>query len=510
MKSENGTSSSWMESADVPQSASLNGDLQVDVCIVGAGIAGLTTAYLLSREGRRVIVLDDGKIANGESSRTTAHLSSEIDSGYEDVESTFGEEGARLAYQSHAAAIDTIEKIARDENIECGFRRVDGYLFSPPGEPDEVLERELAAARRAGFADAERVDQLPMEFAHGAVAHGAVLKFPRQGQFHPLRYFAGLAKAIERNGGQIFSGAHVVEVRGGDAPFVQTQDGRKISASAVVVATNSPINDRVHMHTKQAAYRTFVVGARVAKGSLPAVLLWDTLDPYHYVRIEERENEDILIVGGEDHKTGQENDADERYARLESWARERFPQIEEFSHRWSGQVMETVDGLAFIGHNQGESTVYIATGDSGMGMTHGTIAGILLTDLICNRENPWAELYSPNRKTPGAALEWIKENANLVAQYKDLLTGGDVSSVEEIPAGEGAILRRGLSKIAVSRDESGALRECSAVCPHLGCIVSWNSGEKSWDCPCHGSRFSPDGAVLNGPAQQPLAPIDES
>lgn len=219
---------------------------------------------------------------------------------------------------------------------------------------------------------------------------------------------------------------------------------------------------------------------------------------------------DILIVGGEDHKTGQADNAEDRHARLANWARSRFPQMETVEFTWVGQVMESIDGLAFIGRNPlDKENVFIATGDSGMGMTHGTIAGILLTDLILGRENPWATLYDPSRKTLLAAGEFAKEAVNMAAQYADWVTGGDVSSTDEIADDSGAVMRRGLSKIAVHRDAHGKLHELSAVCPHLGCIVRWNASEKTWDCPCHGSRFGKLGKVINGPANTDLAPTDE-
>ena len=263
------------------------------------------------------------------------------------------------------------------------------------------------------------------------------------------------------------------------------------------------------MHTKQAAYRTFVVAGVVPEGTVAPALYWDTGDPYHYVRLQRRDGEDpLLIVGGEDHKTGQADDAEERFRRLEEWARDRFP-VREFTERWSGQVMEPVDHMGFIGRNPGDNHVYIATGDSGQGMTHGTIAGLLIRDLVLGVENPWAGLYNPGRKTPrgGALLAFAKENLNLAAQYVDWVRGGDVSTPDEIPAGEGAVLQRGLSKVACYRDQDGAVHERSAVCTHLFCVVQWNSTEKSWDCPCHGSRFDPYGRVVNGPAVIDLADV---
>jgi Rieske Fe-S protein len=214
----------------------------------------------------------------------------------------------------------------------------------------------------------------------------------------------------------------------------------------------------------------------------------------------------VLIVGGEDHKTGQADDADQRFRRLESWTRERFPVATSFEFQWSGQVMEPVDSLALIGRNPlDHDNVYIATGDSGNGMTHGTIAGMLITDLIAGRQNPWTDLYDPSRKTLGALKDFTKENLNVAAQYADVVTPGEVSDVTEIKPGEGAVVRRGTKKVAVYRDESGGLVERSAFCTHLGCVVRWNSTEKTWDCPCHGSRFHHDGHVVNGPAIKALS-----
>jgi Rieske Fe-S protein len=279
----------------------------------------------------------------------------------------------------------------------------------------------------------------------------------------------------------------------------------------VVVATNVPVNDRVAIHTKQAPYMTYVIGARVPRGAVPRVLAWDTGDPYHYVRVAGLDEDDVLIVGGEDHKSGQADDAGQRHERLESWTRSRFPMAGEVAFRWSGQVMEPVDYLSFTGRNPMDAdNVYIHTGDSGMGLTHGTIAGMLLSDLIRGRDNPWARLYDPSRKPVGAARDYAAENLNVARQYADWLTPGEVASADEIARESGAIMRRGLDKIAVCRDAQGALHERSAVCPHLGCIVHWNDAAKTWDCPCHGSRFDCDGHLLNGPANRDLAPAEPS
>jgi len=265
------------------------------------------------------------------------------------------------------------------------------------------------------------------------------------------------------------------------------------------------------MHTKQAAYRTYAISLPVPIDSVPAALYWDTADPYHYVRLQKHTaTHDLLIVGGEDHKTGQSKD--ERLLHAPGRVGPRtIPESRPVQTRWSGQVLEPVDSLAFIGRNPGdEDNVYIATGDSGHGMTHGTIAGILLTDLILGRDNPWATLYDPSRKSLRATGTFLRENLNVAAQYLDWVTGGDVGAADEIARGEGAVLRKGLHKLAVYCDDHGQRHVLSATCPHLGCVVQWNTAEKTWDCPCHGSRFNAEGEVINGPSLGNLKPADES
>ena len=506
MNNDSGASVSiWMATEEIPSRAPLAADIRADVCIVGAGIAGLTTAYLLARAGRRVVVIDDGPIGGGETGRTTAHISNALDDRYYELERLHGQDGARLAAESHTAAINRIDAIVREEKIDCEFERLDGYLFNPPGESIANLERELEAAHRAGLTDLTMVERAPLP----TFDTGPAIRFPDQAQFHPMRYLHGLADAIERQGGAIFTGTHAADIGGGKQARVETSEGYLIDAAAVVVATNTPVNDRLVIHTKQAPYRTYVIGLQVPEGSVPRALYWDTPDPYHYVRLERARGYDVLIVGGEDHKTGQAEDEAERFDRLERWARERFPMCGEVEYRWSGQVMEPVDSLAFIGRNPLDAdNIYIITGDSGNGITHGTIGGMLVTDLILGRHNPWSDLYDPGRVTISSVTEFVREGINTIAQYADWLKGGDVDDQKEIRPGSGAVLWDGATKVAVYREPNGKLHRCSAVCTHLGCIVDWNDLEKSWDCPCHGSRFDPHGRVISGPAIDDLKTID--
>jgi glycine/D-amino acid oxidase-like deaminating enzyme/nitrite reductase/ring-hydroxylating ferredoxin subunit len=481
--------------------------LQTEVCVIGAGIAGLTTAYLLRRAGRDVEVIEAYSPGSGETGRTTAHLTAVLDDRFVQLERFFGADGARAAVQSHFAAIDLIERIVREESIDCDFERVDGYLVSTKSGQDAMLREEAAAASRAGFDEMHAIDSLQLPRVS---LSGPAIRFPRQATFHAGRYLRGLATAFARAGGRIVSSTRAIDVRGGANARVDLDSGAQIAAQHIVVATNTPFNDRVAMHTKQHAYRTYVVGLRVPRHSFAPFLFWDLEEPYHYVRVVRGETADTLIVGGEDHKTGQDENPLVRYRKLEQWARANFLDLGEVTHRWSGQVMEPVDGLAYIGRNPlDDDNVFIVTGDSGNGMTHGSLAGLILSDLIEGRENPWAALYAPHRKTLRAAGTYLGENANFVNHLvKDWASGGEVARREEIAHGAGAIVRDGVAPVAVFRDAMGELHEVSAVCTHLGCVVQWNSAESSWDCPCHGSRFAPDGAVLNGPAAHPLKALD--
>jgi glycine/D-amino acid oxidase-like deaminating enzyme/nitrite reductase/ring-hydroxylating ferredoxin subunit len=494
-----------MATASLPAFPPLPADTSADVCVIGAGIAGLTSAYLLSREGQDVVLIDALGIGAGETGRTTAHFFPP-DEWYVDMEKGFGSDNARLIARSFANAIELVESIVQRERIDCEFERLDGYLYALPGNGFKDLDKEYDAAQRAGV-DVERLERVPgLSFDTGPC-----IRYRNQAQFHPLKYLSGLAQAFVRNGGKIFCGTRAVSIDGDKDVHIVDTTGGKIRAKSVVVASNTPFNDRVTMHTKQAGYRTYVIGMRVPRGSVPRLLLWDTGDPYYYLRIETpgpAADHDILVVGGADHKVGLDTHPEHRYNEIERWVRERFPMVQAVEYRWSGEVMEPSDGPAYLGRNPtGDRNVYIITGDSGNGMTHCTIGAALVTDLIMGRANPWQSIYDPARKVKHGITDFVTEQANTLSQYGEWVTGGEVGSAQEIAAGDGAIVRDGTRKLAVYRDEQGELHALSAKCTHLGCVVHWNSAERSWDCPCHGSRFDTNGAVLHGPASSALEAV---
>jgi glycine/D-amino acid oxidase-like deaminating enzyme/nitrite reductase/ring-hydroxylating ferredoxin subunit len=472
-----------------------------DVVVIGSGIAGLSVAYQLTKAGKDVVVIDRGPIGGGMTARTTAHLSSYSDDGFRELIAMRGLDIARAWQESQAAAIDSIEEIQRALGADVDFRRIDAYLFLAHGSDPAIIDKELVASAQAGMI-ATRHGGVPFTGYEAA----PTLQFPRQAAFHPTKYLSALARAIKEAGGRFYANSVVVSVEEkGALVTLKTANGDEIEANAAVVATNAPINDRIAIHSKQAPYRTYAVAFDIPRGSLADALYWDTLDPYHYVRLQPGDGEsDILIVGGEDHKTGEANDGATRILSLTRWMRELFPDLGHEIARWSGQVLEPVDYVGFIGLNPGNERIYVVTGDSGQGITHGAAAGLVISDLIQKGDSPWREVYDPNRKPVKALGEFLKENLTAAKSFAEYAAPGEISSFDELGPGEGAIVRDGFYKIAAYRDETGALTKRSAACTHVGCHLRWNSFERCWDCPCHGSQFSPEGEALNAPAFSPL------
>lgn len=491
----------------------LQNNHDTDVLVIGGGLAGLTTAYCLLKAGRKVVLVEDGYLGSGETGRTTAHLTCALDDRYYTLENLYGKEKTRRIASSHMSAIQWVENTVKYENIDCNFKRIDGYLFLHSTDKKESLEKEYASAKEAGLR-IEMLESIPgVESEQGKWA----IKFCGQAQFHIMKYLAGLAEAIINMGGEIYTETRAEHISKTGAKA----NGYEIKAKHIVVATNTPVNDWVAMHTKQWPYRTYVIAGKIPKGKLHHSLWWDTGDqdskwiskPYHYVRVVPfDETNDLLISGGEDHKVGQadtENIPEEdRYDKLIDWTRKRFTDFGIADYKWSGQVMEPIDSLAFIGRNPGDDNIYIITGDSGNGMTHCTIGGILITDLITGKKNSWEDIYDPSRITMKTTGAYLHEAGNMTAQYIDWVTPGDVKEANDLKAGEGAVINVNMKKIAVYKDVNGNVHACTGVCPHLGGILQWNADEKSFDCPMHGSRFTTDGKLINGPATGDLKKID--
>lgn len=496
------TMSPWLD-AGIPAYAD-PAPAEVDALVIGAGIAGLTCAVELARVGMRVAVIDDGPVGGGETARTSAHLASAVDDRYHVLERKFGEAGARAVADSHAAAIDYIERTVRERGIACEFHRVDGYLLArePATATDDALdgelEKELAAATRAGLA-VERVDRAPLAFATGPA-----LRFANQAVFQPLAYLRGLAALAVELGATIHTGVHAESIEPGEGGRLRVlRAGDPIVARHVIDATNNDMSSSFRICLQQAPYRSYCIAIEMPEDDAADALYWETGDDYHYLR----RHGGTLIVGGEDHRVGQ-GEAGPQFAALEAWTRERFPRAGVVTAQWSGQIMEPVDGLAHIGRSPQIDGVYLCTGDSGNGLTHGTIAGLLLPALIAGRAHPWQKIYDPARNHAHAAATYLEEAARSAAPYLDWIRGGDVRSLDEIPAGSGALIRQGLRIVAAYRNEAGDCHLMSATCPHLAGVVQWNAVEKSWDCPCHGSRFDAYGTVVNGPAVVNLAPLE--
>lgn len=475
----------------------LKDNVETDVVIVGAGIAGLGIAYCLSRAGKKVIIVEAGFIGSGETGRTTAQLVTALDKRYYEMEEIFGKEKTNLIAQSHKEAIEFVEHTIIKENIDCDFQHVDGYLFAHPTDQKDCLTKELEAALRAG------VNVQAMTTTPGIPHEAASLCFANQAQFHPMKYLNGLCLAIEKNGGKIYTQTHAKEI---DGNGIISSEGYAVKAKHIVVATNAPVNDIYAMPLKQTALRSYVIGATIKKGSLPKAMWWDTGDlnadikPYHYIRLNSyNEQFDLLLCGGEDHPVGIQPEQSP-YASLEIWTRKRFHIVEIIS-QWSGEIMESMDSIAFIGRSPWhEENVFVVTGDSGIGMTYSSIAGMLIKDLIEGKENKYEKIYSPSRFTLNSSGTFFKlvkgDMANMLKKW--FFT--DTKELSEIKQGHAAIVKLEGEKCGVFRDEKDVLHIVSAECTHLKCMVVWNNGERSWDCPCHGSRFTYSGKVIHGPA----------
>ena len=498
----------WTDSVSFPTFDALDRDLDVDVVVVGAGITGLTTAYLLAMAGKSVALLERDRCAQVDTGHTTAHLTMVTDVRLKELDGKFGRTHAQAVWDSGLAAMAEIDRIVREHEINCHFEWVDGLLHAPAGTPGrkeaDQLREEADLANELGF-DAAFEEDVPF-------VGGPGIRFSNQARFHPLKYLAGLAREITANGGEIFEQSSADEFF--EKPLGVRANRHRIRCRDIVIATHNPLVGITGMtgatlfQTKLALYSSYVVAGRVPSGAVPDALFWDTGDRYQYLRLDPHRDHDLVILGGEDHKTGQVSDTDACFERLERVLKTRVPDV-SLSHRWSGQVIETPDGLPYIGRMVDHQ--YAATGFSGNGMTFGTLAAIIMSDSILQRRNPWAELFEPDRNAVRRGLwEYLKENADYpYYMIRDRFAGTEGRSLRVVKRLQGKVIEYRGAKAAVYRDASGTTTVRSAVCTHMGCLVAWNGAERTWDCPCHGSRFTPDGDVMAGPAESPLPEVDE-
>jgi glycine/D-amino acid oxidase-like deaminating enzyme/nitrite reductase/ring-hydroxylating ferredoxin subunit len=502
MKNAVETTSYWTDTTRMPRFGAIDRDLEVDSVVVGAGITGLTAAYLLKRSGRRVAVLERRRVGGVDTMATTAHVTCVTDLSLGELVRNFGRDHAQAVWDAGLAAIAQIDSIVRGERIDCSWTFVDGVKHAAPGHTSgqvKRLQEEATLANELGF-EARYVDSTPFVAVPGIV-------FGSQARLHPAKYLAALATLVDGDGSFVFEESACDEVV--DEPLSVKAGGHTVSCQYVVLATHTPLIGKTNLasatllQTKLYLYTSYVIGGRVPKGTVPDLLFWDTADPYHYLRIDTTRDHDFAFFGGNDHKTGQVSDEQKCVDQLEAAAKALIPGL-DVTHHWSGQVITTNDGLPFIGETS--SRQFAGTGFAGNGTTFGTLTGMMAADAALGLKNPWSELFNVGRtKIRGGAWDYIKENVDYPYYLlRDRVAGPDATSLRELRRGEGKIIELRGERVAASRGEDGRVTTLSAICTHMGCQVEWNTAERTWDCPCHGSRFTATGEVLAGPAESPL------
>lgn len=492
----------WMATTPKTDFPSLPGNVSVDVAILGGGIAGIATALLLKQAGATVAVVEAGRIVESVTGNTTAKITSLHSLIYDHLISQFGVERAQAYAHAQQSAIEKIASLVEVHTIDCDFRRIAAYTYAEDEKELEQITAEVEAATKLGL-PASYVETTPLPYE----VKGAI-KFDNQAQFHPRKYLLALARMIAGDGSYVFEQTRAGEIKD-EEPCTVTTDRGTLKAKSVVIATHFPYYDPNIYFSMLFPMRSYVLGCRLNTAA-PEGMFINIGTPHRSIRSNPFEGGEILMVGGENHKAGQGGDTRERYKRLEEWARARFD-VKQIEYRWSTQDNNTPDKVPYIGKlSSGSKHLYVATGFGGWGMTNSHVAAMILSDLILGRDNSWSALFAPSRFKPlTSAKDLITENLNVAKEFvSDRISTPKAGSKDELPEKSGEVVEWNGEKIALYKDDKGATHAVSAVCTHMGCLVHWNTAERSWDCPCHGSRFNYDGQVIQGPANQDLKAVE--
>ena len=495
-------SSYWIASTTKSDYPALNDDIMADVCIVGGGIVGISSAFLLAQEGLKVALIEANRILHGTTGHTTAKITSQHSLIYARLKQAVGEEKTRQYAQANESAIHMIAQLVEEKNIDCDFTWLPAYVYTQSNQFIEQIEAEVEAALSLGI-KASYLQDIPLPFKIKAA-----MRFDNQAQFHPLKYLKCLAEEIINLGGKIFEQTQAINIEEGQTYSVITRNGKQIKSPRVIIASHYPFFDGGGLYFSRIyAEKSYVIGAKITE-KFPAGMFISADDPVRSLRSQPYEDGDLILIGGESHKTGQDLNSNTHYSNLVDFANTTF-QVQDIPYRWSTQDCMTIDGIPFVGHLTSNSpNLYIATGFGKWGMSNSTVAAMILKDLIVKGENPWTPVYDPHRLIIPSITTFFSQNANVAKEY---ISGKLRPAAEnaQIKKGEAAIINVDGEKAGAYRDKNDKLHVLDITCTHLGCELAWNNAELSWDCPCHGSRFSYEGEIIEGPALNPLQKIGE-
>ncbi|WP_252504304.1 FAD-dependent oxidoreductase [Sporosarcina sp. Marseille-Q4943] len=496
----------WRTSVEFPSFPSLKEDLEVDVIVVGAGITGITSAYLLANEGRKVAVIEADKVLNGTTGHTTAKVTAQHDLIYDEFIQNMGRSTARMYYEANIEALEFINKTVEEQGIDCDFTREDAYIYSVSEKYARKIEKEAEAYEKLHI-DGGLVDGIPFNIDNVQ----NVLVMRNQAQFHVTKYLVHLIDLFTQKGGQLFEDTVAVNIETGERPVVLTREEKRITAKHVLICTHFPFYEGTGLYsTRMYADRSYALAVK-AKKPFPSGMYISADDPTRSLRsVKDNNGEELVLIVGENHKTGQNKmETMEHYKALEQFGEEIFG-LEKVVQRWSAQDLVTLDKLPYIGElTSGNPNILIATGFRKWGMSNGTAAALLFRDMVTGKENKFEKLYTPSRFYAHPSLKnFLVQNANVVGQLIKGKLDSPNTRPDTLAKGEGKVVTLDGHRKGAYRDDEGKIHIVDTTCTHMGCEVSWNSGDRTWDCPCHGSRFKPTGEVVEGPAEKPLQKYD--